>query len=364
MRCVAVVRGDHVGRLAEHAAFTERLGAAIVLVPPLTEPELREVVREPAAAVGLTADAELRRRRRRRRPAGRPGALPLLSTALVGTWERRRGDRLTLAGYLEAGGVAGALTRSAEAAYAVLDDGGREQAHHLLVRLADTDDGGALVRRPVPLAELDLDGDRGGAPGGRRGLRGRRLLAVDGERLDVAHEALLTGWPRLARWLEDDAAGRAVRRHLAPAAREWAAPRPAGRRALPRSPARRRAGLGGGADADLTAGRARVPRRLRAHADASCWPPRSGPTGGARPAPDAAAGAGLAAVLVVALVAAGWRCAPSARPTAPAAAERTSLSPTRTGWRRCRRPPGRWTCVPARRRGGAPGDTPRRATRC
>ena len=37
-RCVVVVRGDHVGRLAEHPAFTERLGAALVLVPPLTDP--------------------------------------------------------------------------------------------------------------------------------------------------------------------------------------------------------------------------------------------------------------------------------------------------------------------------------------
>ena len=52
---------------------------------------------------------------------------------------------------------------------------------------------------------------------------GRRLLSVDGDRLEVAHEALLTAWPRLTRWLEDDAAGRAVRRHLAPAAREWEA---------------------------------------------------------------------------------------------------------------------------------------------
>ena len=34
VRCVAVLRGDHVGRLAEHAAFTERLGGAMVLVPP------------------------------------------------------------------------------------------------------------------------------------------------------------------------------------------------------------------------------------------------------------------------------------------------------------------------------------------
>ncbi len=124
VRCVVVVRGDHVGLLAEHTALAERVGSGVVLVPSLTDDELREVVVEPAAAVGLDVEpdlvdavvADVR---------GRPGALPLLSTALVGTWERRRGDRLTLAGYLEAGGVAGALTRSAEAAYAVLDDRAR-----------------------------------------------------------------------------------------------------------------------------------------------------------------------------------------------------------------------------------------------
>src|SRR5680860_1126552 len=49
----------------------------------------------------------------------------------------------------------------------------------------------------------------------------RRLLALDGDHLEVAHEALLTAWPRLERWLDDDAAGRAVRRHVAPAAQEW-----------------------------------------------------------------------------------------------------------------------------------------------
>lgn len=223
VRCVAVVRGDHVGRLAEHAAFAERLRGALVLVPALTDAELREIVREPARSVGLDVDPDLL-------DAvvadvlGRPGALPLLSTALVATWERRQGDRLTLGGYLGAGGVAGALTRSAEAAYAELDAAGQELARGLLVRLADVDEGGALVRRPVSLAELDLDGPRGS---GRRvvveAFVGRRLLAVDGDRLEVAHEALLTAWPRLARWLEDDAAGRAVRRHLAPAARDWAA---------------------------------------------------------------------------------------------------------------------------------------------
>jgi hypothetical protein len=44
--------------------------------------------------------------------AGQAAALPLLSSALVGTWERRRGAALTLAGYLEAGVTALARTAS------------------------------------------------------------------------------------------------------------------------------------------------------------------------------------------------------------------------------------------------------------
>ncbi|MGY1783274.1 nSTAND1 domain-containing NTPase [Geodermatophilus sp. SYSU D01036] len=222
-RCVVVVRGDAVGRLAEHPGFVDRLGAALVLVPPMTDPELRAVVRGPAAAVGLRVEDDLV-------DAvvadglGRPGALPLLSTALVGTWERRRGDLLTLAGYVAAGGVAGALARSAEAAYAALDEPGRELARRLFVRLADVDDAGALVRRPLPTADLGQDAARRAVV---EEFLARRLLSVDADRLEVTHEALLTAWPRLARWLEDDAAGRAVRRHLAPAARDWhAAERP------------------------------------------------------------------------------------------------------------------------------------------
>jgi DNA-binding SARP family transcriptional activator/WD40 repeat protein len=217
VRCVVVVRGDAVGRLAEHHGFVERLGSALVLVPPMTDPELRAVVRDPAAAVGLRVEGDLV-------DAvvadglGRAGALPLLSTALVGTWERRRGDLLTLAGYVMAGGVAGALARSAEAAYDELDEPGRELARQLFVRLADVDDVGALVRRPVPTGDLASEGPRRAVV---EVFLARRLLSVDADRLEVAHEALLSAWPRLARWLDDDAAGRAVRRHLTSAARDW-----------------------------------------------------------------------------------------------------------------------------------------------
>jgi DNA-binding SARP family transcriptional activator/WD40 repeat protein len=326
-RCVAVLRGDHVGRLAEHAALTERLGGALVLVPALTDGELREVVSGPAAAVGLAAEAELLDVVVAD-VAGRPAALPLLSTALVGTWERRRGDRLTLAGYLEAGGVTGALARSAEEAYAALDHDAQESARRLLVRLADTDEGGALVRRPVPLAELDLEGERGAV---RRtvidAFVARRLLSLDGERLDVTHEALLTGWPRLARWLEDDAAGRAVRRHLTPAAWEWQ------RRGRPDDELYRGARLGaaldwaGSADDELTAGEREFLDASKARTDEDL---RSAQQRAVTEARGRARlrwlAAGLAAVLMVALVTAVVAVrSQRAADRATAVAEETSL---------------------------------------
>ena len=48
---------------------------------------------------------------------GEPEALPLLSHALLETWKRRSGRMLTLLGYLQSGGVAGAIARPAETVY-------------------------------------------------------------------------------------------------------------------------------------------------------------------------------------------------------------------------------------------------------
>ena len=46
-----------------------------------------------------------------------PGALPLLSHALLATWERRRGRTFTLDGYHASGGVRGAIAETAESVF-------------------------------------------------------------------------------------------------------------------------------------------------------------------------------------------------------------------------------------------------------
>ncbi len=221
-RCVLVVRGDHVGRLAEQPDVAHHLHGGLVMVPPMTETELRQVVEEPAREAGLRVEEDLTDVAVRD-VLGRSGALPLLSTALAETWERRRDSTLTLAGYLATGGVAGAVARSAETAFSSLPEAGQELARRILVRLAEQDEQGTLRARRLPSAELAVVGaDAALTDPVIETLVARRLLARDGDHLEVTHEALLGAWPRLAGWLAQDAVGRAVRRHLAPAALEWA----------------------------------------------------------------------------------------------------------------------------------------------
>jgi WD40 repeat protein len=173
------------------------------------------------------------------------------------------------------------------------------------VRLADVDEGGALVRRRLPLAELDLAG--GPESPWRRVEESfvvRRLLSVDGDHLEVTHEALLTGWPRLARWLEEDAVGRAVRRHLVPAARDWQ------ERGRPTEELYRGARLAGALDwaadgeADPTPLEKEFLTASREHADAELRQAHQQIARARRARRRAQRlAAGLAAVLVVALVA-------------------------------------------------------------
>jgi WD40 repeat protein len=217
---VLAIRADHLGRCATYPELADRLTGNDVLVGPMRDSELRRTVELPAQRAGLEIEtglvdvivADV---------AGRAGALPLLSTALAETWERRDTRALTLAGYRAAGGVNGALARMAEDAYAALPAGPRAAARRLLLRLCDAaEDGDLSLRRRLPVAEATDDGDADGRVALEM-LADRRLLTIDSDAVEVAHEALLREWPRLRTWLDEDVQGRRLHRRLHDAARSW-----------------------------------------------------------------------------------------------------------------------------------------------
>ena len=213
------VRADYLGRLSDHPGTGQRLAAGIVLVSEMNATELTRAVELPALAAGLQVEPALVEALVQE-VVGQPGALPMLSTALLALWEHRSGSCLTLEGHLRLGGVRTAVARMGESAWAAFGPQEQEMARRMLLRLAEVDAAGEPVRRRVPRDELvPPDDERAGAVLGA--LVGKRLLTAAQEHVEVAHEALLREWPRLRAWLDEDDAGRRLRRHLVPAASEW-----------------------------------------------------------------------------------------------------------------------------------------------
>lgn len=217
-RVVLAVRGDYFPRLADHPALAALARDATVLVGAPSRAEVRRMVDVPARDAGLTLDTGLAETITD--DAGQePGLLPLLSTSLLQLWERRREDRLTYADYVAIGGLPGAVAHLAEEAYGRLPEADRSAARVVLLRLAGRTGTGEVVRRRVPLAELD------GVPGNTVAvavaLAGDRLLTLTDDAVEVAHESLFREWPRLAAWLADDVSTRTVQHRLAVAAAQW-----------------------------------------------------------------------------------------------------------------------------------------------
>ena len=176
-----------------------------LLVGSPTPAEIERAITRPAARAGLVLEDGLAETMVDE-AGNEPGLLPLLSVALTQVWEQRTDERLTYAGYVAVGGIAGAIGTLAEAVWSELEADEQSVARVLLLRLAGPGDGVGVVRRRVPLVEIEALS----LPGLRRVLERlakARLLTIGDAHVEVAHEALFREWPRLRAWLADDAAG-------------------------------------------------------------------------------------------------------------------------------------------------------------
>jgi WD40 repeat protein/tRNA A-37 threonylcarbamoyl transferase component Bud32 len=216
---VVALRADYYGRFAAYPQLAELLGSNHVLVGPMQASELRRAVELPAARVGLQVEPELTNALVDD-VEGEPGALPLLSTALLELWQLRAEGTLTLAAYRESGGVHGAVARLAEGTYAGIPEARRQLVRAVMLRLVGEGGRHAPVRRRAPLDEFDLERDEDVAEV-LASLTDTRLVTIGEGSVEVAHEALLREWPRLRDWIEEDAEGRRLRRHITRAATDW-----------------------------------------------------------------------------------------------------------------------------------------------
>ncbi|MBN1813285.1 MAG: hypothetical protein JXA14_15725 [Anaerolineae bacterium] len=218
---VIALRADFYHHCAQFENLRPALENYQVYIGPMTPEELRRTIEEPAGVGGWDLESGLVDLLLRD-VGEEPGALPLLSHALLETWKRRQGHTLTLDGYTEAGGVRGAIANTAEAVYGRLDEQQQAIARNTFLRLTGLGEGTQDTRRRVALNELfPRPEDATAVETVLYTLADARLITIERETVQVAHEALIREWPRLQGWLEDSRADVRMQRLLATAAAEW-----------------------------------------------------------------------------------------------------------------------------------------------
>jgi len=225
---VIALRADFYAQCAPFENLRQALCERQQYIGAMSPEALRRAIEEPARRGGWAFEPGLVDLLLRE-VGDAPGALPLLSHALLETWRQRRGRTLTLAGYQESGGVSGALAKTAETTFNRLTPEQQVIARNLFVRLTELDEGsgdehlpGIYTRRRAALSELILrPEDEPLVQDVLKKLADARLITTAHETVEVAHEALIREWARLRGWLNENREGLRLHRHLTEAAQEW-----------------------------------------------------------------------------------------------------------------------------------------------
>jgi WD40 repeat protein/class 3 adenylate cyclase len=218
---ILTLRADFYAHLAQYPELRDAVARQQEYIGPMTTDELRRAIEEPVKRghwefeAGLV-DLILRD------IGDEPGALPLLSHALLETWKRRAGHRLTLKGYADAGGVHGAIAHTAENVYQNLSTEEQIVTRNLFLRLTELGEGTEDTRRRASFNELMSHAENAAEVRAVMNILAEaRLITLGEETAEVAHEALIREWPTLREWLNRDREGLQLHRHLTETSHEW-----------------------------------------------------------------------------------------------------------------------------------------------
>jgi len=227
---VIALRADFYSHCAQYPFLRQAVAAEQEYIGQMTTEELRQAIEEPAKRGGWEfepglVDILLNDIGADGMGQPEPGALPLLSHALLATWERRRGRTFTLEGYHASGGVRGAIAETAESVFTdQLNQEQQKLAHDVFLRLTELGEGTEDTRRRAALNELvRQSAEATQLRAVLNMLAEARLITLNEDSAEVAHEALIREWERLHEWLTQDREGLLLHRHLTESAHDWEA---------------------------------------------------------------------------------------------------------------------------------------------
>lgn len=223
VRVVATLRADFYDRPLRHAEFARHLRDGATAVTPMTPAELHEAIVGPAASVGVELEdglaAELVAE-----VSDQADSLPMLQFALYELFERRENNTMTVAAHRKIGGVSGSIGAHAEALYASADAERKADYQDVMTRLVAVNDSGEPTSHRRSSSDIGLNHSTTEA---LSELTNARLLSAGVDpstrepTIGLAHEALISQWPRLADWIDNDRSMLRTLRRLRLAANTW-----------------------------------------------------------------------------------------------------------------------------------------------
>jgi hypothetical protein len=220
---LVTMRADFYGKCAPYEGLAAALSDHQILVGPMSDQELHEAIVGPARLTGCEFDPGLVEMLVED-VKGEAGGLPLLEYTLAQLWERCQGRQLTVAAYNDLGRLAGALEKRANELYDAFSTSEKEACKQIFLRLTQPGEGTEDTKRRAYRSEMSQTGATDQV---LQALTEARLVTAEGEEgqpetfVEVSHEALIRGWPRLRQWIDENRDALRLRTRLAEAAREW-----------------------------------------------------------------------------------------------------------------------------------------------
>jgi WD40 repeat protein/energy-coupling factor transporter ATP-binding protein EcfA2 len=218
---IITLRADFYAHCAQHEGLRQIISQQQQFIGAMSMDELRQTIVKPAEQLNWRFDEglvdlildDI---------AGEPGALPLLSHALLETWQQRKYATMTYSGYVSSGGIRGAIAKTADSLLHSLTPEQQTIARHIFLQLTELGEETQDTRRRAPLAELLRHADDADqVQDVLEKLVSARLIITSEETAEVAHEALIREWPTLRQWLDESREGLLVQRALTKAAQTW-----------------------------------------------------------------------------------------------------------------------------------------------
>lgn len=236
-RVVFTLRSDFFTQCFRYDALVD--GRRQLQVPPLRGQRLRQAIEDPARRAGLLFERGLVETLLD--DAGeQPGILPLVQYTLREIYDRRNGRWLTRQAYDALGsdvdpqlrGVRGAIASRAEKAIDKLQKHPHFDAsqvepivRRIFLRLVQVGENSPPTRQQVRRADFfwasDTTEQQALLDKALDLLIDERLLTIDGDQVNLAHDAVITAWGRLSGWVARYSSDLLIRRRIEEDAREW-----------------------------------------------------------------------------------------------------------------------------------------------